>query len=74
MRMRAELLVRMVMPTIVPVSEEHPFHYWLRFEEGPSGNPHAHGMAYAAKNPEFEVVVATEEDRERLQAEGCDAW
>ena len=48
---RVELLVRMVMPTIVPVSDEHPFHYWVRFEEGPNGNPHAHGMAYAAKNP-----------------------
>jgi len=49
--LRVELLVRMVMPTIVPTSAEQPFQYWVRFEEGTSGNPHAHGLSYAAGNP-----------------------
>ena len=44
-----------------------PFHYWLRFEfVTNTGNPHAHGMAYAAENPHFDCVVADEETRERL--------
>ena len=49
--LRVELLVRMVMPTLVPTSPTQPFQYWVRFEEGLSGNPHAHGLCYAAGNP-----------------------
>ena len=49
--LRVELLVRLVMPAIVPSSPSQPFHYWVRFEEGQSGNPHAHGLVYAAGNP-----------------------
>ena len=49
--LRVELLVRMVIAVIVPTSSSQPFHYWVRFEEGQSGNPHVHGLGYAAGNP-----------------------
>ena len=43
--LRTELLVRLVMPALVPHSSAKPFQYWVRFEEGFSGNPHAHGLS-----------------------------
>ena len=49
--LRVELIVKLVMSAIVPTSEAHPFQYWVRFEEGPGGNPHAHLLNYAANNP-----------------------
>ena len=45
------------------------FQYWLRFEFGASGNPHAHGLNYVQGNPSFdECVVENEEQREALIA------
>ena len=58
---RVELLVRMVMPAILPHTATNPFQYWARFEEGYNGNPHAHGIAYADRNPEFENVMPDED-------------
>ena len=58
---RVEMIVNYVMKHIVPPSEEKPFQYWLRFEFGQSGNPHAHGLTYVAGNPEFDLVVKTQE-------------
>ena len=54
----------MVMPSVVPHSVDKPFQYWARFEEGYSGNPHAHGLAYTEGNPEFECVLRSDADRE----------
>ena len=54
---RVELLVRCVMSHVVPEDELEPFLYWLRFEFGQSGNPHAHGLTYVSGNPEFDLVV-----------------
>ena len=54
---RVELLVNYVMRDIVPTEEDDPFLYWLRFEFGSSGNPHAHGVAYVAGNPQFDMIV-----------------
>jgi hypothetical protein len=54
---RVELLLHYVMRNIVPPDEENPFQYWLRFEFGQSGNPHGHGLAYVAGNPEFDLIV-----------------
>jgi len=54
--LRVELLVRLLMPAIVPHRPEQPFHYWVRFEEGVGGNPHAHGLNYAAGNPSLSGV------------------
>jgi len=45
------------MSIIVPPDEKLPFQYWLRFEFGKSGNPHVHGQAYVAGNPNFDCVV-----------------
>ena len=50
---RVELNVRNVMANVVPHSDKQPFLYWLRFEWGSNGNPHAHGQAYAKGNPKF---------------------
>ena len=44
----------------------NPFLYWLRFEFGQSGNPHAHGLTYVAGNPEFDLVVKSKEALEEL--------
>ena len=55
--LKVELTVQHIMRRVAHETDLEPFQYWLRFEFGASGNPHAHGMAYADKNPEFEVVV-----------------
>ena len=55
--LRVELIVTYVMCDIVLPDAAKPFHYWLAFEWGTSGNPHAHGKAYVANNPSFENVV-----------------
>ena len=68
--LRVELLVRHVMSEIVPPDDAQPFQYWLRFEYGQSGNPHAHGQAYVAGNPNFDLVVADAETKEKLLNEG----
>ena len=68
--MRVELQVRYVMANIVPATEEEPFLYWLRFEFGVSGNPHAHGKCFASGNPHFEMVVQDEDARQHLLEQG----
>ena len=65
--LRVELLVHYVMRHTVPASDAYPFQYWLRFEFGTSGNPHAHGLNYVAGNPTFDNVVADAATKKRLQ-------
>ena len=67
---RVELIIRMVMPAVVPPTRKFPFQYWARFEEGYSGNPHAHGLAYAPFNPSFDNVVQDADARAKLEAAG----
>ena len=55
--LRVELQVRLVMQHVVPCTDAEPFLYWLRFEWGTNGNPHAHGQCYVTGNPSFESVV-----------------
>ena len=64
--LRVELLVHLVMPAIVPTSRVAPFQYWVRFEEGSGGNPHAHGLSYAAGNPSISGL------RQSIEKEGSD--
>ena len=65
--LKVELTVQHIMRLVVPETDLEPFQYWLRFEFGTNtGNPPAHGMAYAAGNPHFDCVVADEETRQRL--------
>ena len=59
--LRVELLVNYVMRRIVPETEAEPFQYWLRFEFGQSGNPHAHGLAYVNGNPQFDFIAKNQE-------------
>ena len=66
--MRVELQVRYVMANIVPATEEEPFLYWLRFEFGVSGNPHAHGKRHVGNNPRFDQVVKDGTVREALRS------
>ena len=55
------------MPFIVPPDDANPFQFWLRFEFGQSGNPHAHGLAYVNGNPQFDLIVKDMEAFEALQ-------
>ena len=66
---RVELIVRYLMSEIVPPEEREPFLYWLRFEWGHGGNPHAHGKCYVPKNPDFDAVVKDEATLRALFAE-----
>jgi hypothetical protein len=53
--LRTELIMKVVLPTIVPSSEEHPFMPVGRFETGPStGNPHTHLFAVGTGNEVFD--------------------
>ena len=67
---RVEILVHNVLSKIIPESELEPFLYWLRFEWGANGNPHAHGLAYVAGNPYFEQLLRDEATREALRKQG----
>ena len=66
--MRVELITRMVIPTVVQPTPKFPFQYWTRFENGYSGNPHAHAIGYAPFNPSFDNVVKDIDTLQRLQA------
>ena len=58
----------------MPPNDAKPFLYWLRFEFGQSGNPHAHGLTYVDGNPEFDLVVKTQEAlKEAIQRDHPDA-
>ena len=69
---RVELLVRHVMSHVVPPDELQPFLYWLRFEFGQNGNPHAHGISFVSGNPEFDLIVKDLETKEALQRDRPD--
>ena len=68
--LRVELQVRLLMSEIVPPEPQAPFQFWLRFEYGSNGNPHAHGLCYVPRNPAFESVVADAATRDRLLQSG----
>ena len=42
--LRCELLMKIVMPAVVPHSEDYPFLCMGRYEVGKGGNPHVHGF------------------------------
>ena len=77
---RVELLLHYVMQHIVPLDDASPFLYWLRFEFGQSGNPHAHGLSYVPGNPEFDLIVKDAQakaaflQRQHLDAEDMRTW
>ena len=58
------------MSKIVPTKEDTDFLYWLRFEWGKNGNPHAHGLAYVPGNPYFDRILRDEAQREELLKKG----
>ncbi len=49
--LRAELTMRIVMPTIVPHSHDAKFICMARFEEGNYCSPHCHGLSYVSDHP-----------------------
>ena len=55
--LRAELLMKMVMPTVVGNGPSDPFLCMARWEAGPGGNMHWHGMAYGLRGPDMDGVV-----------------
>ena len=58
MALRTELHMRMVMPAIVPHSEDWPYMTMARFETGPGGNPHYHGFSMGKPGPVVKRVKA----------------
>ena len=69
--LRSELLMRVVMPSVVPHNGRQKClplgrHEW----GGNTGNPHTHGMVYGAGNPvltwKHEVVMEGEADEEPI--------
>ena len=58
----ADLDAKIVMPALGPQSWSQPPLAIYRFECGPNGNPHFHGMSYAHGNPRLDGVkeVVTE--------------
>ena len=43
--LRAEFFMRVVMPSLLPASEDEPYMCMSRLETGESGNPHFHGFS-----------------------------
>ena len=62
---RTEALMRIVMPAVVPHSERHRYMTMSRFETGPGGNPHYHGVSVGTPGPQIGRVRAD-------VAGGCD--
>ena len=68
--LRVELQVRLVMQHVVPCTEAEPFLYWLRFEWGTNGNPHAHGQRSVSGNPSLESAVEDQATADFLRTRG----
>ena len=49
--LRCELLMKIVMPAVVPHSERYPFLCMGRYEVGKGGNPHVHGFCVGERAP-----------------------
>ena len=58
------------MENVVPSDDENPFLFWLRFEWGSNGNPHAHGQVYVKGNPSCEHVTTDDASKEELIKNG----
>ena len=52
---RVELILREVIPSLVPKEDAEPFMFWSRFEWGSgSANPHLHGQCWVPANPHLD--------------------
>jgi len=58
--LRAELNMRIVMPTVVSHSSGVPYFAVQRFECGKGGNPHFHGASYGEGNPLLDLLWCDE--------------
>ena len=58
MAVRTELMMRVVMPAVVPHSDSAPYMCMARFETGPGGNPHHHGFSIGTAGPKVGRVQA----------------
>ncbi len=85
---RTELNMKIVMPSVVPHSERHPYLSMSRYENGKNGDPHFHGVSVGAENPRMgrhivndvgaeysddEVSSVNGEEARRLEEEGAGA-
>ena len=61
--LRMELLMKVVMPTIVPHSKEQPFLCMARHEVSDGGHPHYHLFCVGSGNPGFKRVRRDVEER-----------
>ena len=60
--------MRVVMPSLLPASEDEPYMCMSRFETGESGNPHFHGFSIGAGGPRLgrvdgDVAADPQDDR-----------
>ena len=65
--------MRMVMPAVLGAAPDVPFLGMARFETGPNGNPHWHGIGYGRGNPRMDAVgekLVAELEKAELEAEG----
>ena len=70
---RAELNMRVVMPSVVPHSRERPYLPVQRFECGPGGNPHYHGVNIGDGNPRLGVLSSEAQvERSLLETVGAE--
>ena len=51
--------MRVVMPSLLPASEDEPYMCMSRFETGESGNPHFHGFSIGAVAHAWGVSTVT---------------
>ena len=54
--LRSELNMKMVMPAVLGSSESYPYLPFGRYETGPGGHGHFHGVSYAVRNPRMDGV------------------
>ena len=67
--LRCELFMKIVMPAVVPHSEEHRFLVMGRYEVGKGGNPHVHGFCVGKQAPALGGKLIMDVDR--AGAEDC---
>ena len=72
--LRTELLMRIVIPAVLPHSEGEPTLSMARFETGAGGNPHFHGFSYAEGNPQTHWVGDGSDSEEGDAPRGVDSY
>ena len=65
--LRAETNMRIVMPSVVPHTEDAPYLSMQRFECGEGGNPHHHGFNVGHGNPRLGIMLPEQPQEESAE-------